>query len=139
MGIIFYFLTMYRVSQKKLPLRIWDLDSSWPTDPFDQLDVAQLSQILIIYCWKVRILSPSLQFINYLSDLSSVGNNIVHFLEENWLGYLKMSLLLILGDQKAEKFKKTKWGVFCGTPCIPMSKQVKITQAGLTTRNMYGD
>ena len=28
-----------------LGLRIWYLDSSWPTDPFDQLDVAQLSQI----------------------------------------------------------------------------------------------
>ena len=28
-----------------LGLRIWDLDSSWPTDPFDQLGVAQLSKI----------------------------------------------------------------------------------------------
>ena len=31
-----------------LGLRIWDLDSSWPTDPFDQLGVAQLSQILLL-------------------------------------------------------------------------------------------
>ena len=28
--------------------RICYLDSSWPTDPFDQLDVAQLSQILFL-------------------------------------------------------------------------------------------
>ena len=29
-----------------------------------------------------------------------------------------MSLLLTLGGQKAKKLKKTKWGVFCGTPCM---------------------
>ena len=33
-----------------LGLRIWDLDSSWPTDPFDQLDVAQLSKIFTMIC-----------------------------------------------------------------------------------------
>ena len=30
-----------------LGLRIWHLDSSWPTDPFDQLGVAQLSKIFL--------------------------------------------------------------------------------------------
>ena len=74
-------------------------------------------EIIIIYCWKVKILSPSLQFINYLSDLSSVGHNVVYFLKENLLGYLKLSLLLTLGGKKAKKLKKTKWVVFCGTPC----------------------
>ena len=33
---------------KDLGLGIWDLDSSWPTDHFDQLGVAQLSQIFIL-------------------------------------------------------------------------------------------
>ena len=28
-----------------------------------------------------------------------------------------MSDILILGGQKVEKFKKTKWVMFCGTPC----------------------
>ena len=32
-----------------LGLRIWDLDSSWPTDPFDQLDVPQLSMIFFFF------------------------------------------------------------------------------------------
>ena len=31
-----------------LGLGIWDLDSSWPTDPVDQLGVAQLSQIFLV-------------------------------------------------------------------------------------------
>ena len=34
-------------------IRIWYLDSSWPTDPFDQLDVAQLSKIFTIMFLKV--------------------------------------------------------------------------------------
>ena len=90
-------------------------------------------EIIILHCWKVTILSPSLQFINYLSDLSSVWNNIVHFLEENWLGYLKMSLLLVLGGQKAGKFKKTKWCVFCGTPCTTTEAVITtITEASTT-------
>ena len=75
-------------------------------------------KIIIIHCWKVKIVSPSLQFINDLKDLSSVGNNIVHFLKENWLGYLKMSLLLTVGGQKAEKLKKQNFPTFYGTPCI---------------------
>ena len=29
-----------------------------------------------------------------------------------------MSDILILGGQKVEKFKETKWVMFCGTPCI---------------------
>ena len=62
-------------------------------------------EIIIIHCWKVKIVAPSLTFINYLSDLSSVGNNIVDFLKEDWLGNLKMSLLLTVGGQKAEKLK----------------------------------
>ena len=110
------------VPQKKL-IPVWSADSASPfgiwkkTFVNNHFTIFGNLEIIIIHCWKVKILSPSLQFINYLSDLSSVGNNIVHFLKENWLGYLKMSLLLTLGGQKAKKLKRTKWGVFCGTPC----------------------
>ena len=52
-----------------------------------------------------------------LSKFLSVENNIVHFLKENWLGYLKMSLLLTLGGHKVEKLKKTKW-CFVGHPVL---------------------
>ena len=42
-----------------------------------------LWKIIIKHCSKVKISSPYLQFINYLSDLSSAGTNIVHFLKDN--------------------------------------------------------
>ena len=46
---------------------------------------------------------------------------MVHGLKENWLGYLKMSLLLTLGGQKAEKLKKTKWSCFVEHPVISIA------------------
>ena len=42
-----------------LGLRIWNLDSSWPTDPFDQLGVAQLSQIFFIFWTKADFFTAS--------------------------------------------------------------------------------
>ena len=41
-----------------LGLGIWDLDSSWPTDLFDQFGVAQLSKILnvIFVLWIMEML-----------------------------------------------------------------------------------
>ena len=110
------------VPPKKL-IPVWSADSASPfgiwkkTFVNNHFTIFGNLEIIIIHCWKVKILSPSLQFINYLSDLSSVGNNIEHFLKENWLGYLKMSLLLSLDGQKGKKLKKTNWNMFYGTPC----------------------
>ena len=87
-----YKMIGHLVPPKKL-FPVWSADSATPfliwkkTFVNNHFTIFGNLEIIIIYCWKVKILSPSLQFINYLSDLSSVGNNIVHFLKENWLGY----------------------------------------------------
>ena len=55
---------------------------------------------------------------HYVRLILSLRKDLVLYSIENWLGYFKMSDIFILGGQKAENLKKTKWVIFCGTPCM---------------------